>query len=507
MKETIKPEVTVPQYTEVTVHNILSMRFGIQMAINRAVFIAFDAEFSGLGERRQAIRSESVATRYQALAKVAQSYALLTLGLTTFEPAPSTASTSSSQDATLEHPYVVNNFSFLLKCQKDFTVSSASLSFLADTGLDLSRVMRDGIPYTPGVPTPSDTPTSDDSMTNPEQCLRALFQYALSKRVPFIIHNGLLDICFLYEALYTQLPDTLESFVADLCEMFPGGIYDTKYIADFVDRENTSFLAYLYRKYEREQVTKKLKGEMHYLTFAPSQPLVVKASSKMAVTNGGAEGVQGKSSKKHRLYCEQFASYGYCKNGRNCPNSHNLDVILDCEENGSLKNMKKKLRKIKTEDTSSKDDGTTSPDSAGANDKEDTSTKTEDINMEVADGTAHDKAPGKKEQPYFNSSSSAITSHAAKSLPATTAVFEVYHSAAFDAYMTGCVFARQQLHHTVKGGNGVKEHVNKINVMGKDKPLLIQVSPWSKTSQRHREMTVRLNCSSNGGKRMSCASS
>lgn len=43
-------------------------------------------------------------------------------------------------------------------------------------------------------------------------------------------------------------------FVADLSDMFPGGLYDTKYISDYITREQSSFLAYLFRKYERQDV-------------------------------------------------------------------------------------------------------------------------------------------------------------------------------------------------------------------------------------------------------------
>ena len=53
---------------------------------------------------------------------------------------------------------------------------------------------------------------------------------------------------YLYHSFYADLPDKLNTFVADLSEMFLGGIIDTKYIADFVTREKSSFLAYLFRK-------------------------------------------------------------------------------------------------------------------------------------------------------------------------------------------------------------------------------------------------------------------
>ncbi len=52
---------------------------------------------------------------------------------------------------------------------------------------------------------------------------------------------------YLYQNLYAQLPVTLEAFVADLSEMFPAGIFDTKYLADYVCRTPSSFLEFVFK--------------------------------------------------------------------------------------------------------------------------------------------------------------------------------------------------------------------------------------------------------------------
>jgi target of EGR1 protein 1 len=50
--------------------------------------------------------------------------------------------------------------------------------------------------------------------------------------------------------LYAKLPlNDIMKFTADLSELFPAGIYDTKYIAEYFNYSTSSFLEYLYKKW------------------------------------------------------------------------------------------------------------------------------------------------------------------------------------------------------------------------------------------------------------------
>jgi len=81
-----------------------------------------------------------------------------------------------------------------------------------------------------------------------QQSLRHLFTELVTSHVPVVFHNAFVDLIFLYESFYATLPQSLSSFVADLSQMYAGGIYDTKYIVEFKARWSASFLEYAYRK-------------------------------------------------------------------------------------------------------------------------------------------------------------------------------------------------------------------------------------------------------------------
>ncbi len=76
-----------------------------------------------------------------------------------------------------------------------------------------------------------------------------LFQRLLLSYAPLVLHNGWLDLLFLYHTCHAPLPMSRDMLVADLAEMFEsGGVYDTKAIARYHHSEERSFLEYVFKK-------------------------------------------------------------------------------------------------------------------------------------------------------------------------------------------------------------------------------------------------------------------
>ena len=73
----------------------------------------------------------------------------------------------------------------------------------------------------------------------------------LGHRKKLVLHNGLMDLMFLYHSFYAPLPPTLDTFVADLADLLRGGLVDTKYVAGFVAHEKSSYVAFLFHSSQR----------------------------------------------------------------------------------------------------------------------------------------------------------------------------------------------------------------------------------------------------------------
>lgn len=79
--------------------------------------------------------------------------------------------------------------------------------------------------------------------------VRDLFSELLMANVPVVFHNAIVDLIFLHQNLYCDLPFKLNSFLCNLSEMFTAGIYDTKFLIEYYMRMPASYLEYVFKKW------------------------------------------------------------------------------------------------------------------------------------------------------------------------------------------------------------------------------------------------------------------
>lgn len=311
----------------------------INLAIQTASFIAIDAELSGLGCRRN-LMAKSIEDRYKSISEVAKTRSILSLGLSCFK----LLDQDSSQDSQEEQKpnsqkFLAQTFNILTLCNEDYMVEPGALQFLVGHGFDFNKQYSRGIPYYRGL-------DKKDDKAWPS--LRLLFNHILAAKKPLTLHNGLVDLVFLYQNLYTDLPPSCAQFTADLSEMYAGGLIDTKYVAEYEARMTASYLEYVFRKSQRENAVRKMNGASHavldFCQYSSDMP-AVEYQTYALPPDFTERHKQGTTGNKSTDICEIYAAHGCCAKGVRCPKSHDPNAILDAEDIIIEEKRKRKRRK------------------------------------------------------------------------------------------------------------------------------------------------------------------
>ncbi|GMT17062.1 hypothetical protein PFISCL1PPCAC_8359 [Pristionchus fissidentatus] len=413
------------------------------LSIRKADLISLDLELSGLGERTE-INAASLEGRYKAMREAATSRSVLSLGVALFKKR------DSRKDKCVSYKCQV--FNVLTLCSRPFMMEPDALRFLANHSFDFNRYVRQGVLYHPAHQSTKECP------------LRSLLDELLSPRVPIALHNGLVDLIFLYAHFYTNPPPTVSQFIADLADLFPTGsdageelatIVDSKYIAEYQERMPSSYLEYVFRRSQRENFLESRESRVHVkMSFGGSVMETTPSSSIERVSCSLPVGFPDHIQQTHSRLCAQFANHGFCRKGPSCTLAHDVDLALDVEKSKADKARRRRKRRL---------------DAQAGLDREDE--EKEDGKADNGNGQ-NDADQQQQRQPF------SVTGA---------------HRAGVDAFMTGFAVLFHSRMTLRKEGKLPDNIANRIPLSGKDRPLQLVSSRLVECSAAHldRVMLVR----------------
>jgi len=499
---------TVP-IIDVTKENVAVVGPMMRGGIIGSDFIAIDCELSGLGNRKR-LNATDLEERYENTGNVAKTRSIISIGLSLFK----LFKTHGDPAENPGFPYHVQTFNILTLCSEDYIVEPASLKFLVEHGFDFSRQYAEGLPYLRG----------NDRGQGDNDFVRQIFMEIIRHKKPIVLHNGFIDLVFLYQNLYAQLPQNVNSFAADLAEMFPNGIYDTKYLSDYVCRKPASFLEYIFRAQQRKNIVMSgSERSPHVLLVFPST--FVQSSPHTQNRSCDYENLFLSAKDWTTKACSSFSNHGHCASGKKCPQSHDIDLVVLSKEVDTGKNDRKRKRspqeKRKNSDQEDKKSNEDLPldTSAVVPEKENieavatgskskppkvVKSKTESSGGEGTSGFESDlqePPPPPKPEPEKPESSSSKK----RKNPKRSNVEG--HRAGFDAFMTGFSFATYIVHSSLINPNEVSKSeaisrllgvpvrpefsdlniANRIYLVCKDIPFMVRKSAYSRSSLGHYE--------------------
>ncbi len=346
--------------------------------ISPSGFIAVDTEFSGLSEDPR-LNDKDLSIRYEAWRELAEKRAILSLGVSLFNPiekkgdpelaekeehepepdedvkavagcnvtaakvavklmrdeasAPNehsngiancdetTVNAKPSTPAKKSAAYSVTTLEFLLRCNSPFEIVSDAGAFLVAHGFDFNEMFCSGIGY-------NKVGKSEDAQgAFPWGPYPRGFLWRLGRAaVPIVLHNGFMDLVFMYSSFHAPLPKTLNGFLSKLLDCVPAGFWDTKVLAMGPGNESVSFLNYVF-------------------AHAVMQDLVRVSNRKNLPPDQTTRPVQQVPLVKTEL-CALYAMRGYCNNGTRCQDIHDPFMVVEGKLNGTLPTDFKKARKL-----------------------------------------------------------------------------------------------------------------------------------------------------------------
>lgn len=429
--------------------------------IRNASFISVDLELSGLGVKK-GWSAKDVQLRYETIRESARTRSILSLGISTFRLLK-----RKETDQKKRIKYSCQVFNMLTLREEPFVVEPGGLQFLAKHNFDFNRLIQLGITY-------------HSVSSFEEDSLKSLWREILIANVPLTLHNGLVDLIFLYQHFYSELPLTLAEFLANISDWFAGAassVFDSKYLAEFSARMNASYLEYVFRKCQRDNAVEASCSRAYLSVEFDDLPSLLTAISQ-AVDVVGCGLPQGfyepviqpvaSSDQQQKLICSRYAAFGFCKRKEKCQLLHNVDLVLDLEERKQMSVRERRKRRYDYATKGIRLEGDEKMDDTGNKIPNESCTDGEKLNGGTSEANVNNELNSRS---FSDMQRSVIGCH----------------RAGVDSFMTGfavCFMSRMSL---LRNGSFNHTDGNRLPLTGKESPLMIRRSEYTRQTTDHIE--------------------
>ncbi|KAM3718640.1 Target of EGR1 protein [Dirofilaria immitis] len=432
------------------------------VSIRNASFISLDLELSGLGIQKGWL-AKSLEERYNIIRQSAQTRSVLSVGIATFQLIK-----RKETNVKKKLKYKCQVFNILTLCTVPFIVEASGFQFLSKHKFDFNRWITLGIPY--------------NNETEEGNTMKTLWREVLCAAVPITLHNGLIDLTFIYQHFYSILPEAFNEFVVNISDWFllPGdipGLFDSKFIAEYITRFKASFLEYVFRKCQRENAIEQACNRLYISiefdftsaeTFLKNAVDIVNCKLPDGFNASASLEPYPISDEQKNSLCRQYSNYGFCR-AKNCSYVHDVDVLLSLEEQKQTKIRERRKRRYdyqsKLSESASTDDH---------RDRISVSTSTEGRTA-IKDSVSADILKQREAKMSVNPTEATDLPHSITGC----------HRAGVDSFMTGFAVVFMQRMYLLRSGNFDPKCGNRMALPGKMEPLVIQKSDYIKVADDH----------------------
>ncbi|OQV21816.1 putative Target of EGR1 protein 1 [Hypsibius exemplaris] len=306
---------------DVTSKNVEAIAPRILREIEAADFVAIDQELSGLGNTAGRGRLD-LKNYYTKLQESAERRRVISIGISCFKS--SAEFTKLNRECCDPLLFTCTSFNILLLPDEGFLMDGSAQRFLVAHRFDLNRWIDDGIIYSP--------------LGMHNDFMASVVQKLLTTKAILVFHNGLTDLAYFYRSFYNPLPKSNEIFAADIADMFGDRLFDTKVICNKVLGWRMHSLEYCYKKAQR--ITEKSRRDGKPAVWLQEPQIPPAGTELMTIPTARRRTEFAVAPKVGVDVCDLVYHFGFCnafKTGtcKLTVEQHQMDLVLDVEEQKS----------------------------------------------------------------------------------------------------------------------------------------------------------------------------